>query len=205
MSAMASQITGVPIVCLTFFSGVNQSKHQSSAPLSILRGIHRWPVDSPHKEPVMRKMFLVDDVIMPILICLQTDWFLLHCWLFLLVIIQVISLLISTIHPNLCMLYFLKIWLQWRFLNAHQYFYCREKCNDGLIHEVTEKIQWFREIYKALVKPNQTGTPIANRRSSYLNNLLFWKNVSLLIIVIETWELFYQQRLSKLSPRSKSK
>ena len=29
-----------------------------------VRGIHRWPVNSPHKGPVTRKMFLFDDVIM---------------------------------------------------------------------------------------------------------------------------------------------
>ena len=39
-------------------------KHQSSAPLSFLRGIHRWPVNSSHKWPVTRKMFPFDDVIM---------------------------------------------------------------------------------------------------------------------------------------------
>ena len=39
-------------------------KHQSSAPLSFVRGIHRSPVNSPHKWPVTRKMFPYDDVIM---------------------------------------------------------------------------------------------------------------------------------------------
>ena len=39
-------------------------KHQSSAPLSFVRGIHRWPVNSPHKGPVTRKRFPFDDVIM---------------------------------------------------------------------------------------------------------------------------------------------
>ena len=29
-----------------------------------MRGIHRWPVNSPHKEPVTRKIFPFDDVIM---------------------------------------------------------------------------------------------------------------------------------------------
>ena len=29
-----------------------------------VRGIHRWPVNSPHKWPVSRKMFPFDDVIM---------------------------------------------------------------------------------------------------------------------------------------------
>ena len=52
MSAMASQITGVSIVCWTVWSGADQRKHQSSASLAFVRGIHRWPVDSPHKGPV---------------------------------------------------------------------------------------------------------------------------------------------------------
>ena len=30
-------------------------KHQSSALLTFVRGIHRWPVNSPHKWPVTRK------------------------------------------------------------------------------------------------------------------------------------------------------
>ena len=32
-------------------------KHQRSAPLAFVRGIHRWPTDSPHKGPVTRKIF----------------------------------------------------------------------------------------------------------------------------------------------------
>ena len=39
-------------------------KNQSSASLAFVRGIHRWPVNSLHKGPVMRKMFPFDDVIM---------------------------------------------------------------------------------------------------------------------------------------------
>ena len=39
-------------------------KYQSSASLAFVRGIHRWPVNSPHKWPVTRKMFPFDDVIM---------------------------------------------------------------------------------------------------------------------------------------------
>ena len=37
---------------------------KSSASLAFVRGIHRWPVNSPHKWPVTRKMFPFDDVIM---------------------------------------------------------------------------------------------------------------------------------------------
>ena len=43
-------------------------KHQSSASLAFVRGIHRLPVNSPHKWPVTRKMFPFDDVIMLLLI-----------------------------------------------------------------------------------------------------------------------------------------
>ena len=63
MGAMASQITGVSIVCSTLCSGADQRKHQSSTQLAFVRGNHRWPVDSPHKGPVPRKMFPFDDFI----------------------------------------------------------------------------------------------------------------------------------------------
>ena len=33
-------------------------KHQSSASLAFVRGIHRWPADSPHKGPVTRKKYI---------------------------------------------------------------------------------------------------------------------------------------------------
>ena len=46
-----------------FFRRPIQSKYQSSASLAFFRGIHRWPVNSPHKGPVMRKRFPFDDVI----------------------------------------------------------------------------------------------------------------------------------------------
>ena len=62
MSVIASQITGVSIVCSTVCWGADQRKHQSSASLAFVRGIHRWPVDSRHKGPVTRKTFPFDDV-----------------------------------------------------------------------------------------------------------------------------------------------
>ena len=40
----------------------DQRKHQSSASLAFVRGIHRWLVNSPHKGSVTRKMFSFDDV-----------------------------------------------------------------------------------------------------------------------------------------------
>ena len=64
MSAIASQITSLTIVYSIVYSDADQRKHQSSASLAFVRGIHRWSVNSPHKRPVTRKMFPFDDVIM---------------------------------------------------------------------------------------------------------------------------------------------
>ena len=64
MSAIASQITGVSIVCSTVGSDTDQRKHQSSAALAFVRWLYRWQVNSPHKRPVTRIMFPFDDVIM---------------------------------------------------------------------------------------------------------------------------------------------
>ena len=64
MGTMASQIASLTSVYSTVYSGVDKSKHQSSASLAFVWGIHRGPVNSPHKWPVTRKMFPFDDVIM---------------------------------------------------------------------------------------------------------------------------------------------
>ena len=64
MSTIASQITSLTTVYSTVYSGADQIKHQSSASLTFVWGIHRGPVNSPHKGPVKRKMFPFDDVIM---------------------------------------------------------------------------------------------------------------------------------------------
>ena len=64
MDKMASQITSLTIVYSTVYSDADQRKHQSSASLAFVWGIHRGPVNSPHKWPVTRKIFPFDDVIM---------------------------------------------------------------------------------------------------------------------------------------------
>ena len=64
MGTTASQITSLMIVYSTVYSGTNQRKHQSPASLAFVRVIHRWPVNSPHKGPVTRKMFPFDYFIM---------------------------------------------------------------------------------------------------------------------------------------------
>ena len=64
MGTIACQITSLTIVYSTVNSGADQSKHQSSASLAFVWGIHRGPVNSPHKWPVTQKMFSFDDIIM---------------------------------------------------------------------------------------------------------------------------------------------
>ena len=67
MGAIASQITSLTIVYSIVYSDADQRKHQSSASLAFVRWIHRWPVNSPHKWPVTRKMFPFGDVIMSVI------------------------------------------------------------------------------------------------------------------------------------------
>ena len=67
-------ITGISIVYSAVCSGVDKWKQQSSASLAFVMGIHRWPVNSPLKEPVTRKMFPFDGVIMVSVDCSLYQW-----------------------------------------------------------------------------------------------------------------------------------
>ena len=58
MSAMVSQITSLAILYSSMYSSADQRKHQSSASLAFVRGIHRWPVNSPHKGPSINLWFV---------------------------------------------------------------------------------------------------------------------------------------------------
>ena len=57
MGAIASQITSLTIVYSTVYTDADQRKHQSSASLAFMWGLHRGPVNSPYKWPVTRKCF----------------------------------------------------------------------------------------------------------------------------------------------------
>ena len=74
MGTITSQITSLTIVYSTIYSDADQKKHQSSASLAFARGIHRGPVNSPHKWPVTRKMFPFHDVIMHTKVSFGTPW-----------------------------------------------------------------------------------------------------------------------------------
>ena len=54
MRAMASQITSLTIPYSTVYSGTDERTNQSSVSLAFVRGIRRWPVNTPHKWPVTR-------------------------------------------------------------------------------------------------------------------------------------------------------
>ena len=62
-----------------FIQGADQRKHQNSASLALVRGIHWWPVKFPHKRLMTRKMFPFDDVIISFLLCNMSFVFFLRC------------------------------------------------------------------------------------------------------------------------------
>ena len=57
MDAMASQITSLTIIYSTVYSDADHRRHQSSASLAFVRGIHRSPVNSPHNGQWRGKCF----------------------------------------------------------------------------------------------------------------------------------------------------
>ena len=64
MTTVVYRFTSLTTVYSIVYSDADQRKHQSSASLAFAWGIHRSPVNSPHKGPVTRKMLSFDDVIM---------------------------------------------------------------------------------------------------------------------------------------------
>ena len=58
LKSPASQLFTEPFV------QVHIKENQSSASLAFVRGIHRWPMISPHKRPVTPKTYPFDDVMM---------------------------------------------------------------------------------------------------------------------------------------------
>ena len=64
MRTMASQITSLTIIYSIVYSGPDQRKHQSSASLAFVRGIHRWPVNSLTQKASNAENVPFDDVVM---------------------------------------------------------------------------------------------------------------------------------------------
>ena len=82
MSAMSSQVTGVSIVYSNVCSGADQRQHSSSASLTFVRVVHRYPVKSPHKRPLTRKCFhLMTSLCGCPLLCMTKGYFELNYWI----------------------------------------------------------------------------------------------------------------------------
>ena len=87
MGTISSLITSLTSVYSTVHSGADQRKHQSSASLAFVRGIHRRPVNSPHKWPVTRKCFhlmksscLIDEYYFLWTMALNLDFYIWKKW-----------------------------------------------------------------------------------------------------------------------------
>ena len=96
MDTMASQITSLAIVYSTIYSGADQRKHQSSATLAFVRGIHRTTVNSRHKWPVTRKRVSIAG--MPTVLYIQNAFCIWHIKsVFCMVILEICILLVLKI------------------------------------------------------------------------------------------------------------
>ena len=73
MSVMVSQINSLTIVYSYVYSGTDQRKNQSSKSLAFVRGIHRWPVDSSHKEASNMENVPFDEVIMIVVLLMVVN------------------------------------------------------------------------------------------------------------------------------------
>ena len=72
MSTMASQITSLTVVYSTVLFRHRSKKTSKLCVTGLCEGNSPWPVNSPHKGPVTRKMFPFHDVIMGCVIgCIQ--------------------------------------------------------------------------------------------------------------------------------------
>ena len=63
MDGIAFQITSLTIVYSIVYSDADKKKTSKLRVTGLCVGIHREPVNSPHKWPVTRKMLPFDDVI----------------------------------------------------------------------------------------------------------------------------------------------
>ena len=172
MSAMAFQITSLTIVYWTVYSDANQRKHQSSASLVFVWGIHRGPVNSPHKWPVTRKMFPFHDVIM-----IGTTWFLrsYHSS------VHSIYKLVIT-YPAMYTSYSLK----------YHSLYC-------FIFQVFSK-HWLQKLNSCLhiMKPRQQSfTPTLYKRAvlGISSTSAFFKRRHYILRVLESWEVGTSSRI----------
>ena len=170
MGTIATQITSLAIVFLTVYLDTDQRKHQSSASLAFVLGIHRGPLISPHKWPVTRKMFPFDDVIM-----------LPDCWNVIITTQQVSASLhahpICTFAPNdkgcliidpLCVpLYKYCVWITWT--RAVGVILLADTCFSAKIRTHVGVFTWIIQSFYCSYKISQVSNLRNNVKSSPLN------------------------------------
>ena len=135
MGAIASQITSLAIVYSAFYSGADQRKHQSSASLAFVRGIHRGPVNSPHKWPETRKMFPFDDVIM---IIRFTSW---QLNLYICIFMYLFRIIVHDVRL-MCIHFILNILVKDNCLRAEKHEWFQPQC---MRHELNNKYDWLSD------------------------------------------------------------
>ena len=125
MGVIASQITSLTIVYSIVYSGTDQRKHQSSASLAFVQGIHREPVNSSHKGPVT--WFPFDDVIMSFWkVSWNVDWIVNKCHVSLLSTFRIVSWQVSWIvnkcHASLLSTFWIVSWqVSWMVNKCHAF------------------------------------------------------------------------------------
>ena len=174
MDTIASQISSLTSVYSTVYSGADQRKHQSSASLAFVWGIHRGPVNFPHKGPVTRKMFLFDDVIMNLS---HIVWWMIHACIF-------NSLMLRQNDRHFADDTFRRIFLNenlWTFLKNSLNIVPKVRINN--IPALVQIIVWLRPGDKPLSEPMMVSLPthICIMRPHYFCHIVFKHKFALLV------------------------
>ena len=136
MGTIASQITSLTTVYSTVYSGADQRKHQSSASLAFVWGIHRGPVNSPHKWPViMRKLLPFDDVIMRVMHMHQSSH---HSFIYMCPVVSLVpwKLLIIRDRVGLLLIGQQKNKLQWNSIQNTTILFKNE--NENVVYKISD-------------------------------------------------------------------
>ena len=146
MGTKASQITSLMIDYSTVYSGTDQRKHQSSASLAFVWGIHLWPVNSPHKWPVTRKMFPFDNVIMEIWDLFQPIGYIASALFIGAEPLETSNTLVLGDLSNINCAEWASYWGNWKKWLTHQQIVCLNIGFEIVLKIVGLKIKWWKNV-----------------------------------------------------------
>ena len=178
MGAIASQIASLTIVYSTVNSDADHRKRQSSASLAFVRGIHRGPVNSPHKWPVTREMLPFDDVIMNFVVIL-TVWhqsILFHVYaVFVIIMVAIRASMIHTLSlsiPSIAMYQVTtaKYWIKWRAWNESNAHYSDVTWASQINGTLTYQYEF--ELYRCKIL-----VVLTRNLESLIRTSVHWKNI----------------------------